>query len=36
MLKNLLSYMLTLGLLQPSLAAKAQPTEGHLLRENEV
>jgi hypothetical protein len=28
--------MLTLGLLQISLAAKAQRTDGHLLRENEV
>jgi hypothetical protein len=28
--------MLTLGLLQISLAAKAQRTEGHLLRGNEV
>jgi hypothetical protein len=35
MLKTLLPNMLTLGLLQISLAAKAQ-TAGHLLRENEA
>jgi hypothetical protein len=35
MLKSL-SNMLTLGLLQISLAAKSQQTEGHLLHENEV
>jgi hypothetical protein len=35
MLKGLLSNMLTLGLLQMSLAAKEQRT-GHLLRGNEV
>jgi hypothetical protein len=36
MSKNLLLNTLTLGLLQTSLAAMAQRTEGHLLRENEV
>jgi hypothetical protein len=35
MLKSL-SNLLMLGLLQMSLAAKTQRTEGHLLRENEV
>jgi hypothetical protein len=33
--ESLLSNMLTLGLLQISLAAKAQ-RKGHLLRENEM
>jgi hypothetical protein len=32
----MLSDMLTLGLLKISFAAKAQRTEGHLLRKNEV
>jgi hypothetical protein len=36
MSKGLVSNMLTLGLLQISLAAKAQRTEGNLLRENAV
>jgi hypothetical protein len=36
MLKGILSNMLTSGLLQISLAAKAQRIEGNLLCENEV
>jgi hypothetical protein len=36
MLKVLLSNMLTLGLLQISLATKAQQIQGHLLDENQL